>query len=113
VRSYPQYEKCFWLFLLSSSLSVLGVPDLAWYVSLVYIRFLEEHVEAPLVLGERMPCHLVDKALQPGSPVLDEVLLKDAIVPTEWQLSLEGFARQRWHNNFAVSLELVPQPLEV
>ena len=99
MRSYPQYEKCFWLFLLSSSLSVLGVPDLAWYVSLVYIRFLkaryiharcpnhlEEHVEAPLVLGERMPCHLVDKALQPGSPVLDEVLLKDAFTRSWFNL---------------------------
>ena len=79
---------------------ILGVPDLAWYVSLVYIRLLkarhihaecqkfclrimtqnhlEEHVEAPLVLGEGMARHLVDKALQPGPPVLDEVLLKDA-----------------------------------
>ena len=35
-------------------------------------------MEAPLVLGEGMARHLVDKALQPGPPVLDEVLLKDA-----------------------------------
>ena len=40
--------------------------------------YLEEHMEAPLVLCQRMTGDLVHETLQPRSPLLDEVLLVDA-----------------------------------
>lgn len=44
----------------------------------------------------------VDELLQAQSPLLDERLLKEPFVWTEWQLSLQGFARQSWYYNLRV-----------
>lgn len=41
----------------------------------------------------------VDELLQAQSPLLNERLLKEPFVWTEWQLSLQGFARQSWYYN--------------
>lgn len=46
---------------------------------------------------------LVDEQLQAISPLLNEGLLKKALISTERQLSLQGFARQRWYYNLKVS----------
>lgn len=42
---------------------------------------------------------LVDELLQAGSSLLDEGVLEKALIAAEWQLSLQGFARQRWYYN--------------
>lgn len=46
----------------------------------------------------------VDELLQAQSPLLNEGLLKKALISTEWQLSLKGFSRQRWYYNLRVSV---------
>ena len=57
------------------------MPLLAWEVSVsVDAILLEEHVEALLALDERVAGQHVDEVLQPPPPVLDEVLLEDAVV---------------------------------
>ncbi len=94
------------------------VPDLPGHVVPVDVRLLQEHVQAPLVLRQRVAgdpakegskgegsdargkispfdVSLVDEPLQAGPPLLDEPLLVDAVVVPEGQLALQGLARQR------------------
>lgn len=66
-----------------------------------------------LVLRQRMTGHLVDELLQALLAVLDEVLLENAVVTSERQLSFPALARQRRHDDLTVALQLVTQPLEV
>ena len=56
---------------------------------------------------------LVNESLQAGSSVLDEVLLKYAVVTAEGKLSFHRLAGQGWHHDLAISLKLISQPLEV
>ena len=58
-----------------------SLPLLAWEISVsVDAILLEEHVEALLALDERVAGQHVDEVLQPPPPVLDEVLLENAVV---------------------------------
>jgi len=70
-------------------------------------------VKATLVLCKWVSGNLVDESLQTRPPLLYEVLLKYPVVSTEWKLTLDGLAGQRWHHDLAVPLQLVSQPLKV
>merc|ERR1712071_264868 len=91
----------------------LSVPDLARHVVTVQVRVLEEHMETPLVLCQRMTCYLVHESLQTRTSLLNEILLVNAVITTEWHLSLESLAWQSWHYYLTIPLQLVPQPFEV
>ena len=68
-------------------------PLLAWEISVsVDAIFLQEHVEALLALDERVAGQHVDEVLEPPPPVLDEVLLENAVILVqEGNLFQEGF----------------------
>lgn len=99
---------------LSSSVSLaLRVPNLAGHVVLVDRRLLQKHVQTALVLGQRVTGDFVQELLQPLSPLLDKVLVEDAVVAAERHLALPRLARQRRHHDLAIALEFVPQPFKV
>ena len=70
-----------------------SLPLLAWEISVsVDAIFLQEHVEALLALDERVAGQHVDEVLEPPPPVLDEVLLENAVILVqEGNLFQEGF----------------------
>lgn len=97
-------------------------------------------MQASLVLGQRMAGYLINETLQTLAPILDEVLVEDAVVAAERHLALPCFAWQCRNNNLrnrrgrerkrklgfpfqsafsalmihlTVSLQLVSKPLEV
>lgn len=74
---------------------------------------LQEHVKTAFVLGQRMTCNSVNELFKPRSSLLNEGILKNALISTEGKLSLQCLSRQWRHNNLAVSLQLILQPLEV
>ena len=57
-----------------------GVPYLSRDVVLVDDGLLQEHVEASLVLRQRMAGHFVDKAFQSLSSLFDELLLEYPVI---------------------------------
>ena len=69
------------------------MPLLAWEISVsVDAILLQEHVEALLALDERVTGQHVDEVLEPPPPVLDEVLLENAVILVqEGDLFQEGF----------------------
>ena len=70
-----------------------SLPLLAWEISVpVDAILLEEHVEALLALDERVAGQHVDEVLEPPPPVLDKVLLENAVILVqEGNLLQEGF----------------------
>lgn len=79
--------------------SVLCVPDLAGHVVLIDDVLLQEHVQATLVLRQRMSSYLVDERLQALSSLLNEVLIEESFISAEGHLSFPGLAWQRRHHN--------------
>lgn len=75
-----------------SSLACLCVADLAGHVVLIDDILLQKHVQAALVLRQRMSGYLVDERLQPLAPLLDETLVKDALIAAEGHLSFPGLS---------------------
>ena len=56
----------------------------------------------PLELGL-----LVNKLFQALPPFFNKGLLKDPFVSSERELPLQGFPRQWWYYNLAISLQLI------
>lgn len=56
-------------------------------------------MQASLILGQRMAGYFIDETLQALAPILDEVLIEDAVVAAERHLALPCFAWQRRNNN--------------
>lgn len=91
----------------------LRVSNLAGHVIFVDNWILQKHVQTALVLRERMAGHLVHELLEAFASILDEVLFEQSIITAERHLPLPRLARQRRHDNLAITLELRAQPLKV
>jgi hypothetical protein len=59
-----------------------------------------------------MTSNFVNKSLQARSSILNEVFLEYSIVTSKWHLSFESLTGKWGHNNLAVPLELISQPLK-
>jgi hypothetical protein len=46
-----------------------------------------------------MSGHFVQELFQSLAPILNENLLENTIIISEWQLSFERFARKWWYND--------------
>lgn len=83
--------------------SLLRVPDLTGHVVPVDMRLLQEHMQAPLVLSQRVTGDLIDKSLQSLASLLDERVLEKSVVATERKLPLPRFAGQCWNDDLKIS----------
>lgn len=72
----------------------LRVPDLAGHVVPVNVLLLQEHVQTPLVLRQRVAGDFIDESLQAFASLLDKRLLEQTIVATERKLTLPRLAGQ-------------------
>ena len=70
-------------------------------------------MQALLILRQRVAGHLVDELLQAALPLLDELLLEDALIGAEGQLATPALAWQRRHDDLRVALQLISKPLKV
>jgi hypothetical protein len=55
----------------------------------------------------------VDELFQSTTTTINEVRLVNAVITSEWNVTLPSFAGQLRYHNLAVSFELVAQPFEV
>lgn len=77
----------------------LRVANLAGHIVTIDARFLQEHMQAPLVLGKRMAGDLIDEALQTAATIFNKVLIEETVIATERHLTFPRFARQRRNDN--------------
>ena len=59
---------------------LLSIPDFSRDVVLVDDGLLQEHVQTPLVLRQRVACHLVDETFQSFPSLFDKILFKNSVV---------------------------------